>query len=296
MTIFNLGSINVDYFYHLPHLVTAGETIAARALTIGLGGKGVNQSIAIGRAGGDVWHIGAMGKANADYRDVIAEAGVKTDLIEMLDMPSGHAIVMVEDKSAENQIVIMPAANHHIADAQIDAALQKAKPGDWALTQNETLVGPGFLKQAKQSGLKICFSAAPFVAETAIDLLPLAELLVVNEGEAAALSSHLGKDKTELGLPHLVITYGAKGAEYIGLDGHFHVDSPKVVPVNTTGAGDTYLGYLLASIDAGEDMQSAMNAAAQAAAIQVTREGAADAIPMASELAGAFNESLKENL
>ena len=284
MTIFNLGSINVDYFYRLPHLVTAGETIAADDLTIGLGGKGVNQSIAIGRAGGDVWHIGALGKANSDYCDVIAEAGVKTDFIELLDMPSGHAIVMVEAASAENQIVIMPAANHAIKDSQVTSALQKAKAGDWALTQNETLVGPEFLRRAKQAGMKICYSAAPFVAETTADLLPLADLLVVNEGEAASLSKLLGKDKSDFGVPHLVITYGANGAEYIGDAGQFHVESPKVKPVNTTGAGDTYLGYLLASIDAGDDLQAAMMKAAKAAAIQVTREGAADAIPLASEL------------
>ena len=284
MTIFNLGSINVDYFYHLPHLVTAGETIAANDLTIGLGGKGVNQSIAIGRAGGDVWHIGAVGKANADYCDIISEAGVKTEFIELLDMPSGHAIVMVEAVSAENQIVIMPAANHAITDSLVTSALRQANAGDWALTQNETLVGPDFLRRAKQAGMKICYSAAPFVAETTAELLPLADLLVVNEGEAASLASLLGKDKTEFGVQHLVITYGARGAEYIGSAGQFHVESPKVTPVNTTGAGDTYLGYLLASIDAGEEMHAAMEKAAKAAAIQVTRDGAAEAIPLASEL------------
>lgn len=284
MTIFSLGSINVDYFYTMPHLVQAGETIAARELTIGLGGKGINQSIAIGRAGGDVWHIGALGKSNADYCDVIAEAGVKIDYISLLDTPSGHAIVMVEETSAENQIVIMPAANHQITQEQIDGALGHAKANDWALTQNETVIGPSFLRQAKEAGLKICYSAAPFVAEITADLLPISDLLVVNEGEAASLSAHLGKDKSELGVPHLIITRGADGAEYCGDDGTFHIPAPNVQAVNTTGAGDTYLGYLLASLDAGMDMQSAMRRAASAAAIQVTRAGAADAIPLADEV------------
>lgn len=288
MTIFNLGSINVDYFYKMPHLVRAGETIAASELTIGLGGKGINQSIAIGRAGGDVWHIGAVGRANADYCDVISASGVKTDYIRLIDAPSGHAIVMVEEHSAENQIVVMPAANHAISKDQIVNALAHAKSGDWALTQNETLIGPDFLKKAKAKGLKICYSAAPFVAELAADLLPLTDLLVVNEGEAASLSAHLNKDKSDFGVAHLVVTLGKHGADYIGVDGRFHVPAFDVQAVNTTGAGDTYLGYLIAAIDDGMDMQSAMKRAAAASAIQVTRAGAAEAIPLTSEVEAKF--------
>lgn len=284
MTIFNLGSINVDYFYTLPHLVAAGETIAATDMSVGLGGKGINQSVAIGRAGGAVWHIGALGRANAEYMQIIAGAGVNTDHIALLDTPSGHAIVMVEAGSAENQIIIMPAANHQITQAQIDSALASAKKNDWALTQNETLIGPDFLHQAKAAGLNICYSAAPFVAEVAAELLPLADLLVVNAGEAASLSAHLNKPQDALGVPHLVVTLGADGAEYYGAQGHFHVPAPKVTALNTTGAGDTYLGYLLAGIDAGLDMEPAMHRAAAAAAIQVTRAGAADAIPLLNDV------------
>ena len=284
MAIFNLGSINVDYFYTLPHLVQAGETIAASGMSEGLGGKGVNQSVAIGRAGGDVWHIGTMGKANADYLDIISAAGVHTDHIRLIDAPSGHAIVMVDEQSAENQIVIVPAANHQIAPEQISDALAQARAGDWVVTQNETLMAERFLQEAKQAGLRICYSAAPFVAEITATLLPLADLLVVNEGEAASLSAMVGTSYEALGLPHLIITYGAKGAEYIGEAGRFHVPAPSVKAVNTTGAGDTYLGYILAGLDAGLDMKSAMHRAAAAAAIQVTRPGAADAIPTKDEV------------
>ena len=122
-------------------------------------------------------------------------------------------------------------------------------------------------------------SAAPFVAEITAKLLPLADLLVVNEGEAASLVAMVGTSYEALGLPHLIITYGAKGAEYIGEEGRFHVPAPSVKAVNTTGAGDTYLGFLLAQLSNGQTIKQAMAIASKAAGLQVTRYGTADAIP-----------------
>lgn len=284
MTIFNLGSINLDYFYRLPHLVSAGETLAANDFNIALGGKGANQSVALAKAGAEVFHIGAFGQKDALYLQEMKNAGVNLDFVALLDMPSGHAIIMVDDKTGENQIILLPSANYKIEQEQIKKALQKANSSDWALAQNETCLVEPFLSLAKQQGLKICYSAAPFVAEQTAGLLPLTDLLIVNEGEAAALSDYIEKDITTLGLPHLIITLGSKGARYRGEQGCFSVAPFKVTAIDTTGAGDTFLGFVLASLSDGQTMQQAMRYASAAAALQITRQGALPAIPSGAEV------------
>jgi ribokinase len=191
---------------------------------------------------------------------------------------------MVDDKTGENQIILSPSANYKIEQEQIKKALQKANSSDWALAQNETCLVEPFLSLAKQQGLKICYSAAPFVAEQTAALLPLTELLIVNEGEAAALSDYIEKDITTLGLPHLIITLGSKGARYRGKQGCFSVEPFKVTAIDTTGAGDTFLGFVLASLSDGQTIQQAMRYASAAAALQITRQGALPAIPSWAEV------------
>ncbi|MGC6411599.1 MAG: ribokinase [Candidatus Puniceispirillaceae bacterium] len=284
MTIYNLGSINLDYVYRLGHLVTPGETLSALDMTVGLGGKGANQSLALARAGAEIVHIGALGKADESWLTILEQDGVDCQHVAVLDGPSGHAIVMVDDETAENQIILMAAANHEITSDQIDTALAKAGTGDWALAQNETTLVPAFFQKAKEKGLSIAYSAAPFVAEQTLRLLELTDLLVVNEGEAEALCAAAGQSAAGLGLPHLVITKGSAGADYIGLAGQFSLAAPKVDAVDTTGAGDTFFGYLLAGINANMEIEQAVARAIEASALQVTRPGAAAAIPYQSEL------------
>ena len=286
MTIYNLGSINLDYVYRLGHLVAPGETLSALDMTVGLGGKGANQSLALARAGADIVHIGALGKADKSWLSVMEQDGVDCQHVSVLDGPSGHAIVMVDDETAENQIILMAAANHEITRDQIDTSLAKASTGDWALAQNETTLVPAFFQKAKEKGLSIAYSAAPFVAEQTLRLLELTDLLVVNEGEAEALCAAAGQSAAGLGLPHLVITKGSSGADYIGLDRQFSLPAPKVDAVDTTGAGDTFFGYLLAGINANMAIEQAVEQAINASALQVTRKGAAAAIPYHSELQG----------
>lgn len=278
MTIYNLGSINIDYIYGLPHLVRPGETLAADRFDSALGGKGANQSIAVARAGGKVYHGGMIHRGDDHWLNAMIEAGVDTHFIIRGDTPTGHAIVAV-DNDGENQIILAPLSNAALPDDIITSILTSAKPGDWALTQNETNMTAPYLKAAKERGLLICYSAAPFVAEITADLLPLVDLLIINAIEAEALSATMGKPAETLGIPHLIITRGADGADYIGKEGNNHVAAQPVTAVDTTGAGDTYLGYVLAQIDQGTNMADAMRLAAAAAAIQVTRHGASTAIP-----------------
>ncbi len=282
MAIFNMGSINIDHIYVMPHLVMPGETLAATDYKAALGGKGANQSIAAARAGGVVHHGGMINIGDEDWLDSLAEAGVDIQHIIRDDtIPTGHAIVAVDGVKGENQIILSPCANDAIPEDLVGSLLEEAQEGDWALAQNETNQTVTFLKAAKQKGLSICYAAAPFVADTTASLLPIVDLLVVNELEAAALSDYLDGP---IDVPHLIITKGADGADYIHDDSCVHTPAVKAKAVDTTGAGDTYLGYVLAGLDQDMTMIEAMEQAAKAAAFQVARHGASDAIPMAEDL------------
>lgn len=278
MTIFNLGSINIDLIYRVTHFPAPGETMTTLEHERMLGGKGANQSIALARAGADIRHIGATRAEDGWLRAEMRRAGVDISGVQNSDLATGHAIVTVS-ADGENQIMLYPGANHTIDMARASEALAKAGPADWALLQNETNGAGEFVAAARERGMKIAYSAAPFDAELTASLLPQTDLLVVNEGEAAALSDMLGKPAAEAGIPHLVVTRGGDGADYAGVDGTLHSPAFAVTPVDTTGAGDCFFGFLLAGMAGGKPIETALREASAAAAIQVTRPGAAAAIP-----------------
>ena len=285
MAIYNLGSINIDYFYKAPHLLKAGETLGATDYSQGLGGKGTNQSVAIARSSAQVFHIGRLHQKDQNWLSFLQEAGVDISHIQIDDeMPTGHAIIIIDDKTAENQILLMAGANGAIEKAALEKALVGAQKTDWALCQNETNLGTEFLKMAHDKGLSICYSAAPFVKDSVVSVLGIVDLLVLNEIEAGDIEAALSKPPEAWGVPHLIITKGADGAEYYGVEGHFHQPAIQVKAVDTTGAGDTYLGFLLGRLSCGDNIKQAMAIAGKAAALQVTRYGTAEAIPSLSEI------------
>jgi len=288
MAIYNLGSINVDYFYTLPHLVRPSETIAAIGFNQGLGGKGANQSVAIAKAGGAVKHIGAMNPADKHYYDQLVALNVDVSYLSMTDTATGHGIVMVDEQSAENQIVVYPGANFVITEEMVDAGLGDATSSDWALCQNETSQTDYFMKRAKDRGMNLCYSAAPFNAEKTLVMLPLINMLVVNEIEANDLERELNRPIKECGIDHVLVTLGSRGVRYIGLEGEFTLPSPSVDAIDTTGAGDTFLGLFLARYDVTGDLKASLHFAVTGAAIQVTRQGTADAIPSLDEIESAL--------
>ena len=289
MAIFNLGSINIDHFYRLPHLVRSSETLSAKHYSQGLGGKGTNQSVAMARAGADVIHIGAMNANDLGYLSQIQNFGINTDHIKTLQTPTGHGIVMIDDVSGENQIVVYPGANQHLTEKMIDEALLQASDHDWALCQNETNNTAYFLQQARLKNMKIGYSAAPFVAQTTLSLLPMIDLLVVNEVEAKDLEHALEAPIASTGIDHVIITRGSKGVRYVGVEGDFELPAPKVNALDTTGAGDTFLGLFLARFSHGYTLKASLTFALTGAAIQVTRLGTADAIPTLDEIEAQLN-------
>jgi len=285
MAIFNLGSINTDHFYRLEHLPAPGETLAALGYDRGLGGKGANQSVAAARAGADVRHIGAIGADGGWMLDRLAGFGVACRDVAILPGASGHAIITI-DTAGENAIVIFPGANRQIPEETLQRALAGAGPGDWLILQNETALQVEAATLAQARGLAVAYSAAPFDAAATRAMLPYLSLLIVNEVEAAQLCSTLGVTLADLPVPHVVVTLGAKGAVWHDLvEGKaLPVPALPVVPVDTTAAGDTFAGYLLAGLAEGMTPAQAMRLASAAAALKVTRAGTADAIPARAEV------------
>lgn len=284
MTIFNLGSINIDNFYPVPHMPAPGETLAATDHTVGLGGKGANQSVAAARAGADVVHIGAVGPDGQWCINTLQNAQVDTAHIATLTSATGHANIVV-DQAGENQIILYAGANHALTVDQIDAALATATPNDTLIVQNETNLTVDVAKMAKARGMRVIYSAAPFVAEDAEAMLPHTDMLVLNAVEAQQLTTALGKTIADLNLPVVLITKGADGAVWIenGVE-TAQVPAFAVTPVDTTGAGDCFIGYVAAGLDQGMSPEQAMRLGTAASAIKVTRFGTADAIPTRDEV------------
>ncbi|MEM6618799.1 MAG: ribokinase [Pseudomonadota bacterium] len=287
--IFNFGSINLDLVYRVPHMPQPGETLASLGLERFLGGKGINQSIAVARAGGGVRHIGCLGPDGAWLRDEITH-DLATDDLRCVDIPTGHAIIYV-DTRGENQIVLFPGANRAFDADQIDGALATAAAGDWVMVQNETNLVAAIAARARGQGLRVCYSAAPFDADEVAEVLPHIDLLALNGGEAAALENAMGQHPSALGLPYLMITHGADGAELHSGGDVIRQAAFPVTPVDTTGAGDTFLGAFMARFAPAGDAAAALRFAAAAAALQVTRAGAAAAIPTADEVAAFLAEA-----
>ena len=285
MAVWNLGSINIDNVYRVPHLPAPGETLSAVAFSQGLGGKGANMSVAIARAAARVAHIGAVGPDGKWTVERLLEYGVDTRRIaEMVDQATGHANISVAE-DGENQIVLFSGSNRAISDQLIGSALAEAAAGDTFLTQNETNGQRTGAEMAKQLGLKVVYAAAPFDAQAVRDILPFIDLLVLNQVEAEQLEEALGKPVHALGIADVVVTLGADGCLWLQSSGEeTHVPAIQVTPVDTTGAGDTFTGYLVAGLDRGMPMRQALGLATQAGALMVTRLGTADVIPDLKEI------------
>ena len=282
MTVWNLGSINIDHVYRLPHLPQAGETLAALSYARFLGGKGANQSVAALRAGARVVHLGAVG-ADGDWALFqMAALGLDTSAIHRTAGETGHAVVAI-DAAGENVILLHPGANRAMPQSVLDP-LAGAAPGDTLLLQNETAWQVQAAAQARAQGLRVMYSAAPFDLEALRAVMPHATHLLMNQVEADALAHATGHGLAHLPVQAVIVTRGAQGADWVAADGVRHVPAFRVTPVDTTGAGDCFAGSLAARLDLGEAPDTALRHAAAAAAIQVTRPGAAPAMPTLAEV------------
>lgn len=287
--IINFGSINIDHVYRVPHLVKPGETLSSLDLVTGLGGKGANQSVAIARAGVSVAHVGRVFKGDTWAVALLASTGVDTDNIALIEGASGHAIIQVDDQG-ENAIVLHGGANQSFSIADIESALNHNQQARYLLMQNETNLLAEAFELAQAKGIKIVLNPAPMTDN--IKDLPLAKLdtLIVNRGEAEALCGAADIDQMTQQMAALapqtrvVVTLGGDGAMLLANGEVTHINSPSVDVVDTTGAGDTFVGYFLAGVADGMNDHDALQRACLAGSIAVTRQGAITAIPDRSEV------------
>lgn len=287
--IVNFGSINIDHVYQVPHFVTPGETLSSYELTTGLGGKGANQSVAIARAGGVVEHVGQISNADQWALAELKKSGVDISAIKQVMQASGHAIIQVNNHG-ENAILLHGGANQNCDINDLKNALSEPENIEYLLMQNECNGLSDAIEFALGNGIKIALNPAPM--SEAIKALPLHKLdtLIVNHVEAQALSSLVELDsiiehfQTTLANTRVVLTLGGAGVVLLNRGNVIKVGAHDVDVVDTTCAGDTFVGYFLSSLVQGDDDYTALNKASAAAALTVTRVGAISAIPTEQEL------------
>ncbi len=290
MQVLNFGSLNIDLVYRVAHVVRPGETLAGTALERHAGGKGANQSAALALAGARVFHAGKIGDDGAWLVEQLARLGVDTRHVRRGDVPTGHAVIQV-DTHGENAIVLCGGANRRIADDEVDATLAEFGPETVLLLQNEINGIPRLMRAAHARGLSIVFNPAPMDREVLAYPLELARTLIVNETEGAALvgagepADMLARLAARLPQAEIVLTLGSRGVLYHAGGHTLRVEACPVRVVDTTGAGDTFIGYFVARRMAGDAVERALRIASQAAAITVSRPGAMDAIPRLDEVA-----------
>ena len=283
MAIWNLGSINADFVYAVPRIPAPGETLSSSNRQMFLGGKGTNMSVAAARAAAHVNHIGAIGPDGRWAVERLLEYGVDTRNIAEIETETAQAIIMVTP-DGENAIVLHPGANAEIPQATLQTAMAEAQTGDWLVIQNETNLQRTAAALGKKMGLQVAYAAAPFDAERVQAVLPHLDFLILNAVEAEQLREATGQSPADLPIGDVIITLGADGADWYGKNEVKHFDAIKVDPVDTTGAGDTFTGYVLAGLDRGMPMGQAIGQAMRAGALMVTRHGTADVIPELAEV------------
>ena len=287
--ILNLGSINIDHVYRVDHFVQPGETLASDSLSVVLGGKGANQSFAIVCAGGEVKHLGRVNEADHWVFSYLINNGIDTSLIEPVDVATGHAIIQV-DSHGENCILLHGGANQSFEPNKLQAIISQYEAGDYLLMQNETNAIDFAFELAIKQGMKVVLNPAPM--SDAIHDLPLEELdtLIVNFGEAQSLSKQTALDDVSdellemLPNTRIVITLGAQGAILLNNGSLTRVAAKPAEVVDTTGAGDTFVGYFLSAIVDGLSDFDALDRACHAAALAVETAGAMPSIPKLGQL------------
>jgi len=286
--VLNFGSLNLDFVYSVRALARPGETVHAQAREQFCGGKGLNQSIALARAGLPVFHAGCVGEDGAPLLKLLAENGVDTRHVRSLPGGSGHAVIQVEE-SGENSIILYGGANRAVQEAYIRETLADFSAGDVLVLQNEINGLALLLTQAREKGMRVVFNPAPFTREVCALPLDSVDYLFVNETEGMGLSGETDAKKIA---DTLFVRYGCAVVLTLGKDGARYRDgmSDFIQPifpakaVDATGAGDTFTGFFLSAVFSGKTPQEAMALAARASAVTVSRLGAAQSIPFLREL------------
>ncbi len=288
MKILNFGSINIDHVYRVVHFVKSGRTIHCQSYKTFAGGKGSNQSIALTRAGAQVYHAGLLCVHDEWVKELLDSSGVDTSLIELVDSESGHAIIQV-DKKGHNSKVIYGGANHEMTVEQIDKAISMFSKDDYLLVQNEVNLVDEVIKRGKDAGMQVVFNPAPINSDVFDYPLRLVDILILNKQEAEELTGERRPGKILRVLAKqcpntaVVLNLGEEGAIYNNSVVRVQADTEHGEVVDKTGASDTFIGYFLANFMKGEDINSCLQHACKAASICMSHEGATGSIPRQEE-------------
>ena len=288
VSILNFGSCCIDNVYSVPHFAAPGETLPCLNYEIHPGGKGLNQSIALAACDADVHHAGRVGEDGRWLIELLESKNIKTDLMQIDDGPSGHANIQVTPEG-ENSIVLFGGANQKVSHEDIDKSLA-AGNHEFLLIQNEISSLDYLIEQAADRGMKIAFNAAPMTSAVHHLPLDLIHLLIINELEGAALTGEGNPNNIITTLlarfpsMRVLLTLGEQGACYADSSGIQKQPAEQVNAVDTTGAGDTFTGYFVAEYANDRPIEEVLKIASRAAALSVTRPGAASSIPHKKEI------------
>lgn len=297
MKILNFGSLNIDNVYQVDHFVRKGETISSKSLTLFSGGKGLNQSVALGRAGAKVWHAGSIGKDGLFLLETLRAAGVNVSCVRVLEEgKTGNAIIQ-NDAEGDNCILLYGGANQGITREQIDETLSHFSAEDFLVLQNEVNELPYLVQKAHEKGMRIVLNPSPMDEKVFEINLSFVDLFILNELEAAELTRGTGTEPAKMlallqrKFPSacFVLTLGPQGAYYADAKQTIWQEIYPAKVVDTTAAGDTFTGYFLAAILEGKSVKASLELAAKAAAIAVSRPGAAPSIPKLDEVLKMWN-------
>lgn len=289
MRILNFGSLNLDYTYRVSHIAAPGETITSKSLEIRPGGKGLNQSAALAKAGAEVFHAGLIGEDGAMLKATCEISGADTGYIGVSDVRSGNAIIQVDDQG-QNCIILFPGANRAIGKDYVDQVLEGFCEGEYLLLQNEISSLSYIIDRAYEKGMKIILNPSPLDDRLKECDLQKIFMFILNEVEGAQLTQAtepegiLRKMHELYPKAEIVLTLGSEGSVFY--DGSQKIRQA-IYPANvkdTTGAGDTFTGFFITEYIGGKDPAAALQTASMAASIAVSREGAADAVPFMEEV------------
>ena len=289
MKVLNFGSLNLDYVYSVDHMVKPGETLASFGMNTFCGGKGLNQSIALARAGVPVFHAGMVGGEGKLLLKACKESGIKTDYIRTIPGQSGHTIIQV-DKEGQNCILLYGGANRSITREYVDEVLGNFEKRDILLLQNEVNLLDYIIDQAYERGMMIILNPSPY--DSVLDGCDFSKIsmFLLNEVEGEQITGEndaenmLEKLQAMYPKARVVLTLGGEGSVYQYKEERYHQGIYKVKAVDTTAAGDTFTGYFISSVIDGVPVPEGLALAAKAAAIAVSRQGAAASIPSREEV------------
>ena len=292
MKVLCFGSLNLDYVYKVDHIVKPGVTISSQELEVFAGGKGLNQSIALARAGMEVYLAGTVGGDAELLLQTCRESGIRTDYIQQLPERSGNAIIQV-DKYGQNSILLYPGTNRMQSEDYINKVLSNFQQGDVILLQNEINLINHIINQAYQKGLIIVLNPSPFDEAVLEFDLDKVSYFMINEIEGKMITGKTDPDDILHFLldmykeSKIVLTLGSNGVKYIDRQKKYERSIYEAKVVDTTGAGDTFTGYFLRWIFSGHNVDEALDIASLAASISVSRKGAAISIPYLDEVMNA---------